>query len=437
MKKINPLKIFNTLSRLSFIAFSLFSFSASNLLFPFVAKAESQVLAQTFDAADVKLPDWTNISFSSLGGVLEGGEYQDRTWQAGDSLDRILKLDDITEDFAPHKFKVGQILDLGEVNLNNVSLEDFPLVGKQTLSQLVAAVPELGDLLPTEVAPIAELLEAEGLLSTLGVDGVVPTLSQLVQDNIIGELSLNQIDLGEFGIDSIPNLDLAVLEDFANWEGELIGAIPGLAQVPLAMMPIPLLPATGAIARIDGVWSKYESNKNRTISGSNVEGFNVLCEQNCAHIELDDLENEGESQHLPMEGVQWISGKYQWVDGGSGCLAGAEPTGRHPFGKGFKVVVWEPKESFDTVNTKIFFRFKILCGKSPYIIGPFPFLEYKVNELIYLGTLDPGSLSFGTSIEVESIWQWAIGEHPQPSSRTEGVDNCLRGYYWREYVKSN
>jgi hypothetical protein len=34
--------------------------------------------------------------------------------------------------------------------------------------------------------------------------------------------------------------------------------------------------------------------------------------------------------------------------------------------------------------------------------------------------------------EIESIWQWAMGEHPQPSSRTEGVDNCLRGYYWRE-----
>jgi hypothetical protein len=398
MKKINPLKIFNTLSRLSFIAFSLFSFSASNLLFPFVAKAESQVLAQTFDAADVKLPDWTNISFSSLGGVLEGGEYQDRTWQAGDSLDRILKLDDITEDFAAEKFEVGQILDLGEVNLNNVSLEDFPLVGKQTLKQLVAAVPELGDLLTTEVAPIAELLDAKGILSSLGVDGVVPTLSQLVQDNIIGELSLNQIDLEEFGLESIPNLDLAILEDFAGWENELIVAIPGLAEVPLAMMPIPLLPATGVVARIDGVWSKYESNKNRTVSGSNRVGFNYPCQIDCAHIELDDLENIGTAEQGLMEGNQWISGKYQWVDGGSGCLAGSEPTGRHPFGKGFKVVVWDPKEKNDTVETKIFFRFKILCGKSPYIIGPFPFLEYKVNDLIYLGTLDLKSLSFGTSI---------------------------------------
>jgi hypothetical protein len=33
--------------------------------------------------------------------------------------------------------------------------------------------------------------------------------------------------------------------------------------------------------------------------------------------------------------------------------------------------------------------------------------------------------------EVESIWQWARSENPQPSSRTDGVDNCLRGYYWR------
>jgi hypothetical protein len=326
MKRLNQLKIFNILGRLSFLAFSLFSFSASNLLFPYFTKAESQVLAKAFDATDVKLPDWTNISFSSLGGIPEGGRYQDRTWQAGDSLDRILKLDDITEDFAAEKFEVGQILDLGEVNLNNVSLEDFPLVGKQTLKQLVAAVPELGDLLTTEVAPIAELLDAKGILSSLGVDGVVPTLSQLVQDNIIGELSLNQIDLKEFGLLSIPNLDLAILEDFAGWENELIVAIPGLAEVPLAMMPIPLLPATGVVARIDGVWSKYESNKNRTVSGSNRVGFNYPCQIDCAHIELDDLENIGTAEQGLMEGNQWISGKYQWVDGGSGCLAGSEPT---------------------------------------------------------------------------------------------------------------
>jgi hypothetical protein len=39
--------------------------------------------------------------------------------------------------------------------------------------------------------------------------------------------------------------------------------------------------------------------------------------------------------------------------------------------------------------------------------------------------------------EVESIWQWVSSENPQPSCRAEGVDSCLRGYYWREYLKFN
>jgi hypothetical protein len=39
--------------------------------------------------------------------------------------------------------------------------------------------------------------------------------------------------------------------------------------------------------------------------------------------------------------------------------------------------------------------------------------------------------------EVKSIWQWAERENSTPSSTAEGVDNCLRGFYWREYVKSN
>jgi hypothetical protein len=87
----------------------------------------------------------------------------------------------------------------------------------------------------------------------------------------------------------------------------------------------------------------------------------------------------------------------QKVSGGSGCLKGKEPTGRHPFGKAFKVVVWEPTESDDTVDTKLFFRFKTFCGKSPYVLGPFPFLKYKVNDFIYLGTLERQSLSSETT----------------------------------------
>ena len=40
------------------------------------------------------------------------------------------------------------------------------------------------------------------------------------------------------------------------------------------------------------------------------------------------------------------------------------------------------------------------------------------------------------SKEVETIWLSATKSHPAPSCGSEGVNNCIKGWYWREYVKS-
>ena len=66
-------------------------------------------------------------------------------------------------------------------------------------------------------------------------------------------------------------------------------------------------------------------------------------------------------------------------------------TGRHPFGEVFKVVVMEPSETSDTVDTALYFRFSLPCGKSPYIIRPVPFLSYSVNSPMFVGRLEGGS----------------------------------------------
>jgi hypothetical protein len=126
------------------------------------------------------------------------------------------------------------------------------------------------------------------------------------------------------------------------------------------------------------------------VSGSDVAGFSVPCQgEKCPYIELDDLENSGRNIRGKFEGRSWISGKYQQVEGGWGCLkpvnGAKEPTGRLPYGSAFKVVVMEPNEKTDTVDTALFFRFKNACGATPYFIGPVPFLSYKVNSPIFLG----------------------------------------------------
>ncbi|AKV69039.1 hypothetical protein VL20_4093 [Microcystis panniformis FACHB-1757] len=45
----------------------------------------------------------------------------------------------------------------------------------------------------------------------------------------------------------------------------------------------------------------------------------------------------------------------------------------------------EPDEATDLVDTALYFRITSFCGKSPYFISPFPFLDYRRNDWIFLG----------------------------------------------------
>ena len=69
---------------------------------------------------------------------------------------------------------------------------------------------------------------------------------------------------------------------------------------------------------------------------------------------------------------------------------GKEPTGRHPFGDAFKLVITDISEPQATATLAMFFRF---CGRNgpvdlgctPYFIGPMPFMTLKENDPIFLG----------------------------------------------------
>jgi hypothetical protein len=65
------------------------------------------------------------------------------------------------------------------------------------------------------------------------------------------------------------------------------------------------------VGKVDVVFGAAEHSRNRSISGSTVEGFGVPCDTGCGHIELS-----GNS----VLGRQWDSGKYQEVRGGLGTL---------------------------------------------------------------------------------------------------------------------
>lgn len=362
-------------------------------------------------ATKVLLPDWSRISLAQLPGIsqsgaIDGSPYTQtlgydlsRTWNVGMTPDQYLKLGDISEALQAEEFSLQAIqaialgtqpeanTDINSIDLNKIALSEFPLIGEQTLSHLAQVVPELAKTQVNNITPVATLLKSEGIAASN------LTLAQVLTQYEVGQMKLGEIDLSEFSISSIPNLDAVQLQQFTGWMNSNVSDIPGLGQVPLGSMPNPITEIGSLVMRIDAVYGPAENRRNNTISGSDVQGFSVPCtEKDCAYLELDDLENAGRSDRSKLEGKQWISGKYQEVEGGRGILKavnnGREPTGRLPFGKAFKVVVMEPDETTDTVDTALFFRFCAWrMGCTPYFIGPVPFFSYKVNSLIFVGNL--------------------------------------------------
>ena len=177
----------------------------------------------------------------------------------------------------------------------------------------------------------------------------------------------------------------------------------------------------GIIGIVDIAYGTAESHRQNTITGSYQEGFEVDCEEDCAYAELGNW----------SYGKQWISGKYQNVRGGFGVLGmvngGREPTGRHPFGNLFKVVVWDTNESEGLVDTALFLRscqrFPIDLGCTPYFIGPVPFLSYHEKDTMFVGVINPLAVEYSSST-VSVVPETNI---PIPPSNNEGLVNPLPG----------
>lgn len=360
---------------------------------------------------EVVLPNWDEISLSDFPPTLQGGsignEYNkyvgydlSRTWFPGDNLASFMKLGDFEQSFAFQDLEIEEILDLSGFQADEVLLSSFALVGDQTLAELVTAIPSLGSKQVSTVEPVSDLLEEKGY----SLDGW--TFDALVSfSSPVSELKLNEINLDGYSIDEIPGLEDAELGDFERWENAYIEEAGTLSQVPLSKVPNPLSNVSLPVMRVDAVYGEAEGNRNNTVSGSYNDGFSVSCGSGCSYVELDDFENSGSGTRFFTEGKQWISGNdpsngnicpnNPWgVNGGHGVLGnvncGKEPTGRHPFGKVFKMAVWGTDETTDQLETAIFFRFCfktpfVDLGCTPFFIGPVPFFPYRVNDWIILG----------------------------------------------------
>lgn len=256
----------------------------------------------------------------------------------------------------------------------------------------------------------------------------LPISSLLEQYPQLAALDLKNLDLSlsKYTMSQIPNLDLAQIGSFANWEKVLLKGVPGLDKVPFNKFPSPLQEAAEAfVARVDVPLDSEEQDRNRSLSGSYKQGFRVACTENCEHAELSPIagsQMDVASTGAFANGKSWMS-KKQLVAGGEGVLGrvngGKEPTGRNPYCSMFKQVVTKVDQPGGKVVTSMYLR---VCkhgipdlGCTPYIIGPLPFLTYKEKQFIYLGAGNPKDDGSGVGFPGGN----------DPLSATDGFeDNC-------------
>ncbi len=384
--------------------------------------SNSPIVVQQVGDKQVALPDMENWTFNSMPSI------------DGSSVSELLPLSSLSS-LGAQEFTLGQTAAFSGVDIGQLSIQQVPLVGEQTLGNLAEGVPYLNNFTLEEIAPISQSLLSNPQFENIDLS---QNLGQLVSENpIAANMKLNEF--GNLQIGSIPNLENTAIQDFPGWENADISSIPGLSDIPLSQFPNPLsLGNISILARIDTVRGTAEASFDRTVTGSSEEGFEVPCNQteanteSCSHVELDDIEDLGPSISSSFEGKAWINGQEQWIEGGSGLLkmvivtpgakAGLEPTGRFPFGEFAKMVLWEVDETNDSAQFVLFLRYCNAGGCTPYNIGPIPFMEYKRNAMIPIGSSQVPNRISALKIEQQLAQQRNLYKENPSSTEVTGKE---------------
>jgi len=439
------------------------------LLFVGTSPVQAQVAAElpiTTDSAEQQAPAWDRVSFSSLpafdsAGVLNVPEdatghldYNlSRSWQAGDSVLSVLKLGDVQDAFALGNFRLGDAVQLGGLDPATLSLSNFSFLKNENIADLVSQIPAIGNFRISEVRPLYDLI-------TRRIPNVAQTLSQMGNFRVwseqpiatlaklpeIGNLSLNNLDLSQYSFTQLPGLEQATLSRIRDWKNLNLAQIPGLGNVPFSAFfnPGQFL---GLIAIHDVTYGGDTAHKEsrstptkHSITGSYEVGFNYECAQakGCDYLELNSPVSLGTAgDPTGLHGARWIRGGSgageQMVKGGHGVLGmlngGQEPTGRHPFGKAFKVVLTNTDESTGTGRFGLYFR---VChrtafvdlGCTPYFIGPIPWFPTHEKGIVLVGLTEMPPPSGIQEPEIPPEVQELIDQYDPGTTSEDGSQIC-------------
>ena len=370
-------------------------------------KAGEQVLA----------PDFTKLTFGMLSPIEEPGWISipkefvkqlgydpSREWRELANVGDVVKLGDIEDALGVGKLSLDAIADITHLDLKKVALSAFEIVGRQTIGDLVKAIPDLGELDIEQVKPIFDLV------AKVSGGAWNEKISTIVQNQALASLPIGEyLDLSKYSLDSIPGLTTTSLQSFKAWQQSSITGVlgkSGLSSVPLSSYPTPLLNGVVQVGKVDFVWGGSEHGDSEAsslyISGAvksrSDQTTPVPCkaEKPCPYIELEDSISIPGSLH----GKRWAVGSatgskgmkvkegygpYALINGGWGAA------GVTVFGVDFgKLAVTNTNESTDKVEVSLYLR---ACGQyafyktcSPYFIGPIHFYDTKVKEFIVVAS---------------------------------------------------
>jgi hypothetical protein len=412
-----------------------------------------------------------------------------RNWSAGAPLSDVIKLGDLGQSFYPQVLTISDIERKTGINTTDLPLSSYAgLLEQQTIESLSTQLGIEGYRLD-EVAPIQTVfneamlpqleMEAAQELSEVAqqlgvpVDEVLleefdPTqyietellkygeqsigellaTPDLLDEAVFGDMTLDEslATIGDYSISDIPGLENLPIEELEGWQDMVLSEVPGLDSIPMGDFPNPVAAITGGFGGTHDVTYGYMEHRwtptKFSITGSNQAGFRVQCaqERGCAYLEL-----EGPGQ---MHGAQWMAGGsgqgQQMVEGGEGLLKmvnnGMEPTGRHPFGDVFKIVLTNTTESSGTGDFALYTRycqksFFVDLGCTPYFIGPIPLWSTKEKGFVLTGPLDgKGGASSGMEVppelqqyQTKNLGSSYYGNSGRPPSQVQMDEECLEG----------
>jgi len=153
-----------------------------------------------------KVPDWNRITFENLPGINSNGGFQanaaivqqlgydpSRQWSQGQKLKSFVALGDFQNSFDLQNFDLSQIGQSSGTDTQSAGLDIFGVMPFQDLKSLVKAVSGLGAFPIAQVPPILNLIA-----QSVGSFDASQTIDQLLaKAPQLGDLSFANLDLSQ------------------------------------------------------------------------------------------------------------------------------------------------------------------------------------------------------------------------------------------------